>query len=102
MQVLQGIRVVDMAQFVSGSRCTQILGDMGAEVVHVEPPGGEVLRLIYRLLGRAERNYSVLNRNKLGVAIDWKQPRGRQLMHRLLGTADIFVHNLVPGTLEKY
>jgi crotonobetainyl-CoA:carnitine CoA-transferase CaiB-like acyl-CoA transferase len=102
MQLLENVRVLDMAQFISGSRCTQILADMGAETVHVEPLEGDTLRLIYKLLGGAERNYSLLNRNKYGMAVDWRKPKGQELLHRLLSATDIFVHNLIPGTLEKY
>jgi CoA:oxalate CoA-transferase len=102
MQLLENVRVLDMAQFISGSRCTQILADMGAETVHVESPEGDTLRLIYKLLGGAERNYSLLNRNKYGMAVDWRKPKGQDVLHRLLAATDIFVHNLIPGTLEKY
>jgi crotonobetainyl-CoA:carnitine CoA-transferase CaiB-like acyl-CoA transferase len=102
MESLTGLRVVDMAQFISGSRCTQLLADMGAEVVHVEPPEGDTLRLIFKLLGGVERNYSVLNRNKYGMAVDWRRPKGQDLIKQLLSLSDIFVHNLIPGTLEKY
>lgn len=101
-QILEGIRVVDMAQFISGSRCTQILADMGAEVVHVEPPEGDTLRLIFKLLGGVERNYSILNRNKYGMAVNWRQPKGQALLKEIFSVTDIFVHNLIPGTLEKY
>ena len=100
MDIFTGIRIIDVTQFISGSRCTQILADMGAEVVKIEPPQGDVLRLIFSLIPGAERNYSVLNRNKYGMALDWKQPQGQEIMRRLAATADIFVHNLIPGALE--
>lgn len=100
MDIFAGIRVIDITQFISGSRCTQILADMGAEVVKIEPPQGDTLRLIFSLMPGAERNYSVLNRNKYGMAVDWKQPQGQEIIRRLAATADIFVHNLIPGTLE--
>lgn len=99
--ILEGIRVLDITQFISGSRCTQILADMGAEVIKVEPPQGDTLRLIFSLMSGAERNYSVLNRNKYGVAIDWRTPEGQDIVRRLAGMSDIFVHNLIPGTLER-
>lgn len=91
-----------MAQFISGSRCTQILADMGAQVVHIEPPAGEILRLIFQLVGSGEKNYSVFNRNKYGMAVDWRKPEGQKVIKDLLAKSDIFVHNLIPGTLEKY
>ena len=101
MQILEGIKVTDVTQFISGSRCTQILADMGAEVVKVEPPQGDTMRMIFNLTPGAERNYSVLNRNKYGIAVDMREPEGREVVLRLATMSDIFVHNLIPGYLEK-
>lgn len=101
MQVLKGIKVIDITQFISGSRCTQILADLGAEVIKIEPPMGDTLRLIFKLMPGAERCYSVLNRNKYGIAVDWRDPRGRDIVRKLASGADIFVHNLVPGAMER-
>jgi len=101
MMVLEGTRVIDITQFISGSRCTQILADMGAQVIKVEPPQGDTLRLIFSLMAGAERNYSVLNRNKYGVSIDWRKPEGQDIIRGLARMSDIFVHNLIPGTLER-
>jgi crotonobetainyl-CoA:carnitine CoA-transferase CaiB-like acyl-CoA transferase len=101
MQILEGIRAIDVTQFIAGSRCTQLLADMGAEVVKVEPPEGDTLRMLFNLTPGAERNYSVLNRNKYGIAVDMRKPAGRQIILRLATMSDIFIHNLIPGTLEK-
>ena len=101
MQILEGLKVVDITQFISGSRCTQILADMGAEVVKVEPPGGDTLRMIFKLMPGAERCYSVFNRNKYGIALDWRDSRGGDIIRKLAARSDIFVHNLIPGSLEK-
>lgn len=101
MMVLDGIKIIDITQFISGSRCTQILADMGADVVKVEPPQGDAMRLIFSLISGAERNYSVFNRNKYGIALDWRQPEGLEIVQELVRMCDIFVHNLIPGTLEK-
>jgi crotonobetainyl-CoA:carnitine CoA-transferase CaiB-like acyl-CoA transferase len=101
MQILEGIKVTDVTQFISGSRCTQILADMGAEVVKVEPPQGDTLRMIFNMTPGAERNYSVLNRNKYGIAVNMREPRGRAIIQKLATMSDIFVHNLIPGSLEK-
>ena len=56
MQILEGIKVIDITQFISGSRCTQILADMGCEVVKVEPPQGDTLRMIFNMTPGVERN----------------------------------------------
>jgi crotonobetainyl-CoA:carnitine CoA-transferase CaiB-like acyl-CoA transferase len=101
MQILEGIKVTDVTQFISGSRCTQILADMGAGVVKVEPPRGDTLRMIFSMTPGAERNYSVLNRNKYGIAVNMREPQGREVILKLATMSDIFVHNLIPGSLEK-
>lgn len=101
MQILSGIKVIDVTQFISGSRCTQLLADMGAEVVKVEPPQGDTLRRNFQLMPGVERCYSVLNRNKYGLAVNWQEPPGQDIMRKLASQADIFVHNLVPGSLER-
>ena len=101
MQTLEGIKVIDVTQFISGSRCTQILADMGAEVVKVEPPQGDTLRMIFNMTPGVERNYSVFNRNKYGIAMDMHEPQNRQIILKLATMSDIFVHNLMPGSLEK-
>lgn len=102
MQILEGIRVIDITQFISGSRCTQILADMGADVVKIEPPQGDTLRLIFSLIPGAERDYSVFNRNKYGIAVDWRTVEGQEIIRKLSSISDIFIHNFIPGTLDKY
>lgn len=67
MQILSGIKVIDVTQFISGSRCTQLLADMGAELVKVEPSQGDTLGMNFQLMPGAERCYSVFNRNKYGT-----------------------------------
>lgn len=101
MQILTGVKVVDVTQFISGSRCTQLLADMGAEVVKVEPPQGDTLRINFQMIPGAERCYSVFNRNKYGMAVNWQEPQGREIMRRLAARSDIFVHNMIPGSLER-
>jgi crotonobetainyl-CoA:carnitine CoA-transferase CaiB-like acyl-CoA transferase len=74
---------------------------MGADVIKVEPPQGDTLRLIFKLMAGAERCYSVFNRNKYGIAVNWHDPRGCEIIKKMSEHADIFVHNLVPGSLEQ-
>jgi crotonobetainyl-CoA:carnitine CoA-transferase CaiB-like acyl-CoA transferase len=101
MQILEGIKVVDITQFIAGSRCTHLLADMGAEVVKVEPPQGDTLRMIFKMTPGVERNYSVFNRNKYGIAVNMSDPQGREIILKLAAITDIFVHNLIPGSIEK-
>ncbi|HPP48621.1 MAG TPA: CoA transferase [Spirochaetota bacterium] len=100
--LLSGTIVIDITQFISGSRCTQILADMGAEVIKVEHPKGDTLRLIFQLMAGAERCYSVFNRNKYGIEVNWHDIRGCEIIKQLAAQADVFVHNLVPGSLERW
>jgi len=98
---LDGIRVLDLSQFLSGPRCSQALADRGADVVKVEPPGmGETMRLLCTLM-RAEKIMSVLHRGKRGLALDIKNPEGKALLRRLADRADVVVDNFAPGTAER-
>ncbi len=99
---LDGTRIVDLTQMVSGPLATMILADQGADVIKVEPPGGGDLT---RALGGARRGmaplFATTNRNKRSVAIDLKDRRGRALLERLVANADLFVQNFRPGTAER-
>lgn len=97
---LSGVRVLDLSQFLSGPRCTQILADLGAEVIKVEPPQGETMRLFTMLMPGMERNLSVLNRNKKGITLNLKHPKGKDLFRRLAEKVDVVVENFTPGTME--
>ena len=99
---LAGIRVVDMTTVVMGPYATQILGDMGADVVKVEPPAGDVFRHAAPMrnpgMGAAYLN---LNRNKRSIALDLKRDADRATMLELLDRADVFVSNARPQALRK-
>lgn len=101
---LDGIRVIDLAQFVAGSYCTMLLGDLGADVLKVEIPsaGDPYRRQGPEFVGGEATLFLALNRNKRSVAIDWKQPAGLEALHHLIAGADIFVENARPGSLAKY
>jgi crotonobetainyl-CoA:carnitine CoA-transferase CaiB-like acyl-CoA transferase len=92
---LAGMRVIDASNFVFGPVATQLLGDMGADVIKIEPPEGDPTRKIGKsrsdLMGSFFLN---LNRNKRSMVLDLKQPEARQELRALLGTADVFVHNM--------
>src|SRR5438874_1778567 len=90
---LAGIRVIEVAIAVLGPLATQILGDMGAEVIKVEPPEGDPMRQIgpSRHPGMAAYFLNV-NRNKKSLVLDLKRPAARQAMLRLAATADVFMH----------
>ncbi|MDF1585794.1 CaiB/BaiF CoA transferase family protein [Marinimicrococcus flavescens] len=100
---LAGLRVIDASRVLGGPYCTQVLGDHGAEVIKVEPPQGDETRgWGPPFHGDAASYFIGVNRNKKGMAIDFSKEAGRELLLRLLETADVFVENFKTGTLEKW
>jgi crotonobetainyl-CoA:carnitine CoA-transferase CaiB-like acyl-CoA transferase len=99
---LAGIRVIEVAIAVLGPLATQILGDMGAEIIKVETPGGDPMRQIgpSRNPGMAAY-FLTLNRNKKSLVLDLKRPAAREAVLRLAATADVFVHNMRPGAAVR-
>jgi formyl-CoA transferase len=98
---LTGIRVVELGQLIAGPFCGQLLGDMGAEVIKVEPPGqGDPMRN----WGRGEHKlwWEVVSRNKKSVSANLRVPEGQELVRKLVEHADILIENFKPGTIEKW
>ncbi len=95
---LAGIRVVEFTHMVMGPTCGMILGDLGAEVIKVEPVGGDNTR---RLIGSGAGFFPMFNRNKKSLAIDTKDPRGREIVLKLVATADVFSENFKSGTMAR-
>ncbi len=94
---LDGVRVVEFAHMVMGPSCGLVLADLGAEVIKVEPLEGDNTR---RLEAAGAGFFPVFNRNKKSLAVDLKHPEGRELVLRLLDTADVLTENFRPGALE--
>jgi len=99
---LDGIRVVELTSVVLGPWACQMLADMGADVIKIEPPSGDSNRQLgaFRHKGMAAL-YLTCNRNKRSVVLDVKQPPGRQAVLDLVKTADVFVHNNRPQVMTK-
>ncbi len=93
---LAGVRVVEFTHMVMGPTCGMILGDLGAEVIKVEPIAGDNTR---KLLGSGAGFYPMFNRNKKGLAVDVKDPRGREIVLKLVAGADVFSENFKSGTM---
>ena len=97
---LEGIRVVELASFVSGPYAGMLLGDLGAEIIKVEAPDkGDP----FRGWGRVEYSppFGSVNRNKKSVTVDLKSPQGIEEVRKLIRTADVLVENFRPGTLDR-
>jgi crotonobetainyl-CoA:carnitine CoA-transferase CaiB-like acyl-CoA transferase len=101
---LVGIRVVDLTQYVAGPYCTQVLADLGAEVLKVERPGtGDVYRRQGPVFREGESaSFLTLNRGKRSLAIDLGSEHDRARLEELLGDADVLVENMRPGALAKF
>jgi crotonobetainyl-CoA:carnitine CoA-transferase CaiB-like acyl-CoA transferase len=101
--ILSGLRVADMSTVIFGPYCTQILADLGAEVIKVEPEGGDASRNI----GASAKTpfmgplHLRMNRGKRSVVWDLKSESGREAMERLLKTSDIFIHNIRPDAIAR-
>ncbi|ALJ21951.1 CaiB/BaiF CoA transferase family protein [Microbacterium sp. No. 7] len=99
---LKGIRVVDLTTFLSGPSATQLLGDLGAEIIKVESLDGDSSRAIVGPELDGESAYFLANnRNKRSIAIDLKSPRGVEVMRRLIADADVVVENFRPGVCAR-
>ncbi len=98
---LDGFRVIDATQVISGPVATRILGDQGADIIKIEPTHGDLMRG----MGGAKRGmapiFATANRNKRSVALDLRETAGAELVKRLVRGADVFVQNFRPGAAER-
>lgn len=104
-QALQGIKVVDLSRVLAGPSCTQILADLGAEVIKIERPlsGDETRQWTPPSFADGTSAYfATVNRNKKSVAVDISRPEGQDIIRQLVSDADVFVENFKVGGLKKY
>lgn len=102
MGALDGVRVVDFSQMMAGPLCSMLLGDLGADVVKVEPPEGDAMRVTGETFVGGETEYFLsLNRSKRSLAVDLKTAGGRSIVRRLAQRADVVLENFRPGTAER-
>jgi formyl-CoA transferase len=101
---LSDLRVVELGTLLAGPFCGQLLGDLGAEVIKIEPPGqGDPLRVWGREQAHGKSLWwPVVARNKKSITLDLRQREGQQLLHELVAKADFLLENFRPGTLEKW
>ena len=99
---LDGFRIIDVTQMVSGPMATMILADQGADVIKVEPPtNGDLTRLMGGRKRGMAPTFVIANRNKRSIAIDLKKAEGVALLKRLVAKADLFVQNFRPGAADR-
>lgn len=102
MAPLEGLRVIDLSRVLAGPFCAMLLGDMGADVVKIEEPNeGDDARMWGPFVGDWSAYFLGVNRNKRSVALNLKSTEGQAALRALLRTADIFVENIKPGSLDK-
>src|SRR5262249_2849911 len=95
---LAGLKVLDCTHVIAGASCSLMLADLGADVIKIEPPTGEMTRGTARARFRA---FDFVNRNKRAIAVDLTRPEGADVIRRLAKSADVFVENYRPGVLDK-
>lgn len=101
---LEGLKVVDLSRVLGGPYCAQMLADHGAEVIKIEPPQGDETRLWGPPFDHEgiSAYYAGINRNKRTVALDLSKKEGRDILQKLLETADVLIENFKTGTMEKW
>jgi len=102
VSALKGVRVVDFTQIAAGPLCTMLLADMGADVIKVEPPSGDIGRTLGPpFIGGEGVVFLALNRNKRGLVIDLKTEDGRRQAEALIATADVVIESFRPGVADR-
>ncbi|MEE8355143.1 MAG: CoA transferase [Candidatus Bathyarchaeia archaeon] len=100
-KALEGIRVLDLTHAHAGPICTMFMGSMGAEVIKIEPPWGEMTRLFPPLVKGVSPYFAFLGRAKKGVTLDLKSPRGKEMFLEMVTKADVVMENFSPGTMDR-
>lgn len=100
---ISGLKVVDLSRVLGGPYCTQILADHGADVIKIEPPGGDETRYWGPPFADGIASYFIgVNRNKRSLSLNLKSEAGREVLLKLIADADILIENFKPGTMEQW
>ncbi|MGD2201571.1 MAG: CoA transferase [Candidatus Bathyarchaeota archaeon] len=100
-KALEGTRVLDLTHAHAGPICTMYLGAMGAEVIKIEPPWGEMTRFFPPLVKGVSPYFMFVDRCKKGVTLDLKNPRGKEMFKEMVKKADVVMENFSPGTMDR-
>ena len=103
-EILKGVRILDLSQYMAGPYGTLILADLGGEVIKFEnPDGGELSRTIRQYTHKGESAYYLsFNRNKKSVTLNFRSEKARDIFYELVKISDVVYDNFRPGTLEKF
>ena len=103
MNILEGIRVLDLSRVLAGPYCTMMLADYGADIIKIEPPGdGDDSRAFGPFVGKESAYFMSLNRNKRSITLNFKRQQEVELFQEMVKKADVVVENYRPGTMEKF
>src|SRR6266478_1000867 len=98
---LDGLRVLDFTTTIAGPHCARMLADLGAEVIKIEAPEGDMMRTRPPLRNGASTSFGQLNAGKKSIVLDLKSPRGVEVARRLAAAADVVVENFRPGVMRR-
>lgn len=98
---LDAVRVLDLTTMVAGPVATRMLADQGADVIKIESPSGDLMRHFNPIRNGMSASFLSCNRNKRSLAVDLKAAEGLAIVHKLIATADVLVHNFRPGAIER-
>lgn len=102
LMALEGIKVLDLTRLLPGAFCSQLMADMGAEVIKIEQPGrGDYNREFLPVAKKESGSFLLLNRNKKSVALDLKPEEGKRIFRELVATADVVLEGFRPGVMER-
>lgn len=98
---LEGIRVLELGNFIAAPFCGTMLADMGADIIKIEPPQGDMARAMPPIIEAQSATFVALNRNKRSLVLDLKKPESAEIVRELAKTADVLLENYRPGVLDK-
>src|SRR5262245_32179290 len=100
-EILDGLRVLDLTTTIAGPHCARLLADVGASVIKIESPEGDMMRTRPPLRDRASTSFGQLNAGKQSIALDLKQPAAVEIVKRLAARSDVLVENYRPGVMRR-